>query len=225
MGIIPVFISEDCNYTYFKSISCYHHIFISLGLMNLLLISYEMCFGIFVWKLILNWSSLCLWVHFPSLGLPTVTAVLWGSPPSPLGFWVTRGLLQWHWAGVIWLKRQRCLCWFLSPQATTLGHTCNVWTLFVDGSGLPRLDPVLGYMETIFCSLCLAEFSSQSIYIFFEGSYVLEYVYTLFVVSVILELERRRAVWTHVAVLMGNNLPCPPTALKKQLSLTEHRSP
>ena len=59
----------------------------------------------------------------------------------------------------------------------------------MDGSGLPRLDPVLGYMETIFCSLCLAEFSSQSIYIFFEGSYVLEYVYTLFVVSVIVELE------------------------------------
>ena len=64
----------------------------------------------------------------------------------------------------------------------------------MDGSGLPRLDPVLGYMETVFCSLCLAGFSSQSFYRFFEGGYVLEYGYTVLVVSVILELERRRAV-------------------------------
>ena len=53
-----------------KSISCYCHIFIFLGLMNLLLISYKTCFGIFIWKLILNWSSVCLRVHFPSLGSP-----------------------------------------------------------------------------------------------------------------------------------------------------------
>lgn len=222
VGISPPFISEDCNHTYFKSISCYRHIFVSLGLINLLLISYETCFGIFVWKLILNWSSLCLWVHFPTLGLPTVTTVFQGSPPSLLGFWVTRGLLQWPWAGVIWLKRHRCLCWSLSPLAITLGHRRNVWAPFVDGSGLPRLDPVLGYMETVFCSLCLAGFSSQSIYIFFEGGYVLEYVYTLLVVSVILELERRRAVWAHVAVLMEGNLPCPPT---QQQAHTEHGSP
>ena len=167
---------------------------------------------------------------FPLPGItPLRPAVLQGCPPSPLGFWVTRGLLlgawvfapQWHRAGVIWLKLHRCFRWFLSPLAITLGHRCSVWTPFVDANGLPRLDPVLGYMETIFCSLCLAGFSSQSIYIIFKGSYVLKYVYTLFIVSVILELERRRAVWTHVAIIMGRNLPCPPTALKKQLSFME----
>ena len=142
------------------------------------------------------------------------------------GFWVTRGLLlgawvfapQWHRAGVIWLKLHWCFCWFLSPLAITLGRRCSVWTPFMDANGLPRLDPVLRYIETISCSLCLAGFSSPSIYIFFKGSYVLKYIYALFIVSVILELERRRAVWTHVAILMGCNLPCPPTVLKKQLS-------
>ena len=124
MGII-LFNSEDCNHTYFQSISCYCHIFISLGLMNLLLISYKTCFGIFVWKLILNWSSVCLRVHFPSLG----------SPHCDQRF--CRGVHQAHWVsewqgGFYWglgflLHSDIERVWFdLSSTGASAG-SCHLW--------------------------------------------------------------------------------------------------
>lgn len=57
--------------------------------MNLLLISYEMCFGIFVWKLILKFSVSM--GTFPLPGIPHCDLSFVGVSTKPIGFLSNKG--------------------------------------------------------------------------------------------------------------------------------------
>ena len=90
MGII-LFISEDCNHTYFKSISCYCHIFISLGLMNLLLISYKTC-SVIPFESSSWIEVLCVYGYIsPPWDHPTATSSFAGVSTKPIGFLSNKG--------------------------------------------------------------------------------------------------------------------------------------